>query len=75
MVASDTDPVREVITDGDNGLLSDIHEKAEIVENNCRCLDSPEKFDEIKSKARQTMILRYSYSSIFLSGEKELRRK
>jgi len=65
LVASDTEPVREVIQDGDNGLLCDFFGKQEIVDKICQCLESPQKFKEIRSRARQTIISRYSHKLLY----------
>ena len=59
VVASDTDPVREVVRDGENGLLVDFFDTDALVERICETLDHPEKFVPLRDGARRTAVERY----------------
>lgn len=60
LVASNTEPVREVVTDGENGLLVDFFDRDELVSRVEECLASPEKFQRIRANARDTILAKYS---------------
>jgi glycosyltransferase involved in cell wall biosynthesis len=60
IVGSDTDPVKEVITDGENGVLVpffDIHAQVEKI---CHVLDHKTEYQPIKDAARRTILNTYS---------------
>ena len=59
LVASDTAPVREVITDGENGLLFPFHDPAALVETVCAALDDPMHGARLRTAARETVVSRY----------------
>jgi glycosyltransferase involved in cell wall biosynthesis len=61
VVASDTAPVREVITDRDNGFLVPFFEHASLARVVSEVLAAPQKFSEIKARARATVLERYSF--------------
>ena len=65
VVASDTEPVREVITHGQNGILANIHDTQDIVDKICCCLETPEEFDQLRSNARLSAVSQYSFDSIY----------
>src|SRR5262249_13804078 len=60
VVASDTEAVREVIEDGENGLLVDFFDRDQLAERIAECLDEPEKFGSIRAKARETILAKYA---------------
>ena len=60
LVASDTDPVREVVRDGDNGLLVDFFDTAVLAERICDALDRPGDFAHLRDAARRTAVERYA---------------
>ncbi|MDR3591770.1 MAG: glycosyltransferase family 4 protein [Negativicutes bacterium] len=60
VVASNTPPVSEVITDGVNGLYTDFFSAQETARRVSDVLDRPEAFSEIRLKARQTIVERYA---------------
>ena len=59
MVASDTGPVREVITDGANGLLFSFFDTDALVATVCRALDDPARGQALRAAARQTAVAGY----------------
>jgi len=58
-VASDTAPVREVITHGENGLLFPFHDQKALVETVCSALDDPMRGERMRANARETVVSRY----------------
>lgn len=64
VIGSDTAPVREVIRDGDNGLLFDFFSPKQIADRIDDVLDHPTQMAEIRAKARQSVLERYSLSSL-----------
>ena len=62
LVASVTDPVREVVRDGENGVLVDFFDTGALVERVCDALDQPEAFAHLRDGARRTAVERYPRS-------------
>ena len=60
IVGSDTQPVREVIEDGVNGLLTDFFDVDKIASRVTEALDGQAKFRDIRRAARQTTLDRYA---------------
>ena len=60
VVASNTPPVTEVITDGVNGLYADFFSPAEFAARVEEVLDRPRDFDQLRFNARQTILERYA---------------
>lgn len=60
VVASDTAPVREVITDGENGILTDFFDAERFAETVGRVLDDPEAHRGLGEAARRTVVERYA---------------
>lgn len=60
VVASDTPPVTEVITNGVNGLHTEFFSPQAIARKVAEVLDRPDDFKEIRVKARQTILDRYA---------------
>ena len=66
MIGSDTEPVREILTNNKNGLLVpffDIHQLAERV---IEALAYPQRFNPLRAQARQTILDRYDVARICL---------
>lgn len=61
LVGSDTPPVREVIQDGENGLLADFFSPKEIADRVDEVLNHPTRMAELRQRARQTVLDRYSH--------------
>jgi glycosyltransferase involved in cell wall biosynthesis len=59
IVASDTAPVREAISDEVNGLLTPFHEPEALAEKVVRVLADPERFVVLREAARATALARY----------------
>ncbi|MEB3830441.1 glycosyltransferase family 4 protein [Phormidium sp. CCY1219] len=64
VVGSDTPPVREVITDGENGLLADFFSPKQIADRVDEVLDHPTRMAEIRKKARETVLERYAAQNL-----------
>ncbi len=60
VVASDTQPVTEVIKDGVNGILTDLFSPVKIAEKVVTCLENPSLMENIKINARKTVKENYS---------------
>ena len=60
IVGSDTAPVQEVIRDGENGLLADFYDHVAIADRIDEVLDHEDRWAEIRTKARRTIVRRYS---------------
>jgi len=59
VVGSDTEPVKEVVRDGENGLLVDFFSPEGIVEKVDRVLDHPDRMADIRENARKTIVKQY----------------
>jgi glycosyltransferase involved in cell wall biosynthesis len=66
VVGSDTAPVRELITDGENGTLVDFFDVKAWSKALIKALARPEKFEDIRRAARQTILEGYDLKSICL---------
>ena len=64
IVASNTDPVTEVIEDNVNGLLVDFFKPQEISDRVIEALDNPEKMAKIRTKARETILETYDLAKL-----------
>ncbi|NKB49489.1 MAG: glycosyltransferase [Alphaproteobacteria bacterium] len=60
IVGSDTPPVREVIRDGENGLLVDFYDHLAIADRVDEVLDHDDRMAEIRKRARRTIERSYS---------------
>lgn len=60
VLASDTDPVREVIVDGRNGLLASFYDVTRLTERALEVLDEPGAFRDLGRVARSIAVERYS---------------
>ena len=64
IVGSDTAPVTEIIRDGENGLLVDFFEPKKIADRIDEVLEHPTRMAEIRAKARETVLERYSLADL-----------
>lgn len=55
VIGSNTEPVREVITHADNGLLVDFHDQQGLIEAVSEVLRSPDHFVSMRKRARATV--------------------
>ena len=60
VIASDTPPVKEVIKDGYNGILTDFYDINALVEKINEVLNNPEKYTEMRDNARKSAIENYN---------------
>jgi glycosyltransferase involved in cell wall biosynthesis len=64
VLGSDTQPVHEVITDGENGLLVDFFNPKAVADRIGEVLDHPTHMAELRVKARQTVLDRYALKDL-----------
>jgi glycosyltransferase involved in cell wall biosynthesis len=64
MVCSRTQPVAEVITDGENGLLADFFSPEEVAAKLNQLLESADGNAALRSAARNTIVSRYALIDI-----------
>jgi glycosyltransferase involved in cell wall biosynthesis len=64
VLGSDTQPVHEVITDGENGLLVDFFNPQAVADRVSEVLDHPTRMAELRVKARQTVLDRYALKDL-----------
>ena len=60
IIGSDTAPVKEVIRDGENGLLVDFFSPKQIADRVDEVMEHPTRMAELRVKARQTALERYA---------------
>lgn len=72
VIASNTAPVQEVISDGENGILVDFFSPTEIADKVVAALEEPKAFTRIRQNARRTIIERYDLNSICLPAQLQL---
>lgn len=80
LVASDTEPVREVASDGHNALLTDFHSPKAIAERTIEALENRDRLQVVRERARQTIINNYDLQKLLprrlaLLGEAVRRRR
>jgi glycosyltransferase involved in cell wall biosynthesis len=66
VVGSDTAPLREVVRDGHNGLLVDFFSTQAIAQAVDRVLDDPARMQDIRARARQTVVDGYDLRGVCL---------
>jgi glycosyltransferase involved in cell wall biosynthesis len=66
LVASDTAPVRDVITDGENGLLVDFFDADGLAAKLAEVCRAPDRFRHLRINARATVLARYDRASVCL---------
>lgn len=66
IVASDTDPVQEAISDGETGVLVGFFDIAGLIDKTCALLDSPERRDFLGANARRFVRDTYDLKRICL---------
>ena len=72
IVGSRTQPVQEVIRDGDNGLLVDMFSTEEIGNRVIDVLTDPTAYLSMRQRARQTIVEQYDLRSICLPAQLRL---
>jgi glycosyltransferase involved in cell wall biosynthesis len=63
IVASDTAPVREVMTHGETGLLVDFHDHEALARQVVEVLARPGDYAQLGPSARRRMIERYDFET------------
>ena len=66
LVASDTAPVKEVIEDGENGLLVDFFDTGQLANSIADALANPDKYLSMRRRARETVLASYDLKTICL---------
>ena len=64
LVASDTEPVREVVRDGENGRLVEFFDTDGLADRICEALERPDDFAHLREGARRTAVERYAASTL-----------
>lgn len=64
LVGSDTPPVREVIVEGENGVLVDFFNPRAIADRVADILDHPQDYQSIRQRARETICDRYDLAKL-----------
>jgi len=74
VVASSTQPVTEVIKDGQNGLLVDFFSTDELLKAIERVLDHPDRMANMRQRAREDFVKAYALKKICLTAHLDLIR-
>jgi glycosyltransferase involved in cell wall biosynthesis len=72
VIGSDTPPVREVISSGENGLLIPFFAADELAERVIEALQEPERFNAIRDAARSFVVDRYDAEQICVPRMRQL---
>ena len=72
VIGSSTQPVEEVLRDGENGLLVDFFNTDQISERVIEVLEHPEAFTHVRENARRTIIENYDLKTICLPAQLKL---
>ena len=74
VIASGTEPVREVVEDGRNGLLVDFFDAKALAAKIIEPLDRQDAFDDLRRAARQTICERYSLAACLPRHIEQIKR-
>ncbi|WP_375259713.1 glycosyltransferase [Citreimonas sp.] len=69
ILASDTAPVREAITDGENGALTDFFDRGALVERLGALLDDPTRRADLGAAARRHVLDHYDLDTVCLPAQ------
>lgn len=69
VVGSDTEPVREVVTDGVTGRLVNFFDAKALAEAVCSLLADPDERERLGSKARRLIVNQYDLHKVCLPGQ------
>ena len=72
VLASDTAPVRDVITDGVNGRLFPFSDSAALARMAIDALAAPQKYQTLRQSARDTVVARYDFENVSLQQYRSL---
>ncbi len=65
ILGSDTAPVREVMTNGQNGMLTDFKDADRVADDLEHALSMRAEYDELRNAARQTIVDRYAARDLY----------
>jgi glycosyltransferase involved in cell wall biosynthesis len=63
VVASDTAPVREVIRDGDNGVLTDFFDARQLAHRVATVLETPDAYRDMRHRARAGVVAQFDLTT------------
>jgi glycosyltransferase involved in cell wall biosynthesis len=72
VIASATPPVQEIIVDDQNGLLVPFGEPLTLANHVIKALSNPERYQDLRNAARQTIISHYDFNNISYPAFKQL---
>jgi len=72
IVASNTQPVREVIEDGENGILVDFFDTAALSSRLIEALSNPEKYSRLSKNAREYAVKNFDFEGVSFPAYKKL---
>lgn len=72
VIASSTSPVREVIIDGENGLLFPFKDPNTLAKKAVAVLDNPSQYQHLRHAARQTIVDNYDFNTVSYPAVKQL---
>ena len=72
VIGSNTAPVKEIISDGDNGLLIDFFSTGELVAAVDEVLSHPDRMQTMRDRARKTIVERYDLKRVCLPQQRSL---
>ncbi len=72
LIASGTAPVRDVVQDGENGLLFDFFDTSRLASLVIQALSEPGAYADMRERARQTIVDRYDFQQVSLPRYKAL---
>jgi glycosyltransferase involved in cell wall biosynthesis len=72
IVASDTGPVREAITEGETGRLVNFFDRTALVDRICELLDDPAQRKRLGANARERAVSRYDLRRVCLPAQLKL---
>lgn len=70
LIGSDTDPVKELIKDGETGVLVDFYNVQQIARAIVRVLENPEKYTPMREAARRAIVEKYAAQDIYARKER-----
>ncbi|KKC26963.1 glycosyltransferase [Sphingomonas sp. SRS2] len=68
LLASDTPPVRDAITDGEDGILNDFFDVHALSQAMIDAVHFPERFEPMRKQARQTALDRFDRATVGVPG-------
>lgn len=75
VVGSDTQPVREVIEHGRNGLLVDFHDPGAVAATVAHALENRDRLGGLREQARRDVVSRYDLQTVCLPRQLDLVRQ